>query len=357
MKKRSLIFGLHCAIALIVLFAVFAGCAEQPVPSPVESPYMTETPSAEQPLEPPVELSPITPPEEACKPNTESGHMEVIVFGIGRADCILILTENHAVMIDTGMRQHGQKIVGYLRSRNIHTIDCLVITHYDSDHVGGAYIIVNEVEILQVIVPNYDRDSNHLLRFRAAVRDEGIEKITLTETIRFTFDGADFLVNPSLLEYRYIPRYNLFDLDSDGDYYDDDDEEIQLPTGDDYSIIVSVTHGSNSFLFTGDAVAGRLQELLENNEITDTHYDFLKVPRHGRHNSHSVEFISAINPRYAVITGFHPDFLDIYFPERPADERVLAALEDVGAEIFFAMSVGVQAICDGTNLVITTFSH
>ena len=280
-----------------------------------------------------------------CTPEEESvlGTMEILVFGIGRADSILITTETHTVMIDTGERQHGSHIVSYLLCQNIDTIDYLIITHFDRDHVGGAYVILNEIDVRNVIVPNYSRASNHVNRFDAAMEEAQLEPLVLTETIRFILDGAAFTVNPSQLGYIHVSSR-----------YEDDavDQTIPPSTGDDYSLVVSITHGGNSFLFTGDAVAGRLQELLENDEIMNTNYDFLKVPRHGRHNRRSIEFIQAISPRYAVITGFHPDLLLHYYPERPSDERVIAALERVGAEIFFTMSTGVRVRSDGTNLTL-----
>jgi len=272
--------------------------------------------------------------------------MEILVFGIGRADAILIMTENYVVMIDTGERQHGQHIVDYLLYQNINSIDYLIITHFDRDHVGGAYVILNEMDVRKVIVPNYSRESNHVNRFEAALEKAQLEPLILTETTRFTLDSADFVVNPSQLEYFHFVRHY------EDDASDMTDETAPLPTGDDYSIVVSIAHGDNSFLFTGDAVAGRLQELLENDEIMSIDYDFLKVPRHGRYNRRSIEFIQAISPQYAVITGFHPDFLSNYYPERPSDERVIAALEEVGAEIFFTMSVGVRIRSDGVNLML-----
>jgi len=272
--------------------------------------------------------------------------MEILVFGIGRSDAILIATENYVMMVDTGERQHGQYITSYLREQKINTIDYLIITHFDGDHVGGAYVILNEIEVKNVIVPNYSRESNHVRRFKTAMEDAQIKPLILTETMRFTLDNAEFIINPSQLEYFHFARHNEYDRD------DVTDEAVPIPTGDDFSIVVSVTHGNNSFLFTGDAVAGRLQELLENNEIMSIDYDFLKVPRHGRHNRRSAEFIHAINPRYAVITGFHPDMISYYYPERPTDERVIAALEYVGAEMFFTMSIGVRIRSDGSDITI-----
>jgi len=269
--------------------------------------------------------------------------MEIIIFGIGRADAIIITTQNHAVMIDTGENRHGRAITYFMHGENITSLDYLIITHFDSDHVGGAHEIIRSIDVNKIIVPNYSRESRHMERFAAAKLDAGLEAYVLKEEIRFTLDGAEFIVNPSALEYFHFSREE-----------DDTEEEINafIPTGDDFSIVVSVTHGENSFLFTGDAVANRLGEILAHEEIMSTDYIFLKVPRHGRHNRRSVEFIQAISPRYAVITGFHPNDLNRYAPERPTDERVIAALESVGAEIFFTMSEGIRIICNGHEIIV-----
>jgi len=87
-----------------------------------------------------------------ARPYTETGHVEILVFGIGRSDAILITTENHAMLIDTGSREHGPLIVEYLQRKDIDKIDYLIITHFDSDHVGGAYILISEIDVINVIV-------------------------------------------------------------------------------------------------------------------------------------------------------------------------------------------------------------
>ena len=284
-----------------------------------------------------------------------TGVMEISVFGIGRSDAIVITTENYTVMIDTGERRHGPPIVHHLFNRGISRIDYLIITHFDRDHVGGAYIIINYTDVKKVIVPNYSRDSNHVNRFEAALRANGLEAYVLTETMRFTLDNIEFTVDPSRLEYvhfaRYTDEHELYFYEAGGAAAAE--ETAAPPSGDDFSIVVSVTHGYNRFLFTGDAMAARLQELLENEEIMNTGHDFLKMPRHGRHNARSIEFIHAVSPRYAVITGFHPSDLARYYPERPADERVIAALDSVGAEVYFAMSTGVHVKSDGYEIGVT----
>jgi len=269
--------------------------------------------------------------------------MKISIFGIGRSDAILITTQNHSVMIDTGENRHGPYIVNYLLSQNITSLDYLIITHFDSDHVGGAHTILDYIDVRQVIVPNYSRESRHVERFEAALINAQLNPYVLTQTIRFELDDVKFMINPSQLEY--------FNVSSDGYVVNMEGENI-LPTGDDFSIVVSLTHGTNNFLFTGDAVANRLQELLQNSEIMSKDYDFLKVPRHGRHNQRSLEFISEISPRYAVITGFSPAHIYYYYPQRPADERVVNALEDVGAVVYYTMSMGVLIKSDGNKIIV-----
>lgn len=273
----------------------------------------------------------------------ENGIMEITVFGIGRADAILITTENYVVMIDTGENRHGQYIVSSLLNQNITVIDYLIITHFDSDHVGGAHLIIDYLDVNKIIAPNYSRESRHVERFENAMRNANIEAFVLTETIWLTLDEAEFMINPSQLPYFSF-------ADDDADF--ETSEGAFIPTGDDFSIVISITHGANNFLFTGDAVANRLQELLETDEIMNTSYDFLKVPRHGRYNRNSVPFIQAINPRYVVITGFCPSLYYYYYPERPTDERIIAALEYVGAYVFFAMSRSVHIRCTRVELTV-----
>ncbi|MCL2373320.1 MAG: MBL fold metallo-hydrolase [Defluviitaleaceae bacterium] len=278
----------------------------------------------------------------APKPSPRSGDVEILIFGIGRADAFVIKTQNYVVMIDAGERQHGRPIAQYLQRQNISTIDYLIITHFDGDHVGGAYLIRNNFNVKNVIVPNYTRDSGHVRRFETTLRNQRQEATILTETKRFTLDDVSFILDPLRHDYAYyIASYEGYEEEND----------TTTITGDDFSIIVSISHGDNNLLFTGDAMELRLEQLLNNNEIMSINHNFLKVPRHGRHSRLSTELIQAISPQYAVITGFHPDLAAVFYPQRPVDQRVIAALENAGAEIFFTMASSVRGISDGTSLV------
>lgn len=313
----------------VFVLMVFSACAAQEtdiynVETEIPAEEFSEKISENFPEEPPPEnyIAPL--------PAREAGILEVYVFGLENADAILITTENYVVMIDAGENQHGAYIMSHFFERGISRVDYLIITHFHRDHVGGAHHVINNFAVGEIIVPNYRRESRSVSRFRAAKENAGIEAAVLTENIHLTLDDAEFTIMPSGLEF--------FFFGYDGDT-DDDDELPDAPRENDFSIVVTVVHGENSFIFTGDAMQGRLRELLRDPEIGG--FDVLKVPHHGRHNRRSVEFLEAAAPRIAIITDCNL---------RPADGRILAALAD--AEIFFSKNGGILIGSDGTELTV-----
>ena len=261
----------------------------------------------------------------------EFGIMEVFVFGFENADAILITTDNHTVMIDTGEEQHGSEIVAHLNRNGITSIDYLIITHFDRDHVGGAAEVIQTIEVQEVVVPHYLRESRHYLRFVQAMQESGIHPIVLTSSTRLEFmlDGVMFTTYASDLDfYEYIIS----------------EDYSHLPNVNNFSLVTTINHGNNHFLFTGDAMARRLREILSTESIMTNNFDFLKVPHHGRYNRRSIEFINRIRPRYAAITCSF---------DRPAAAEVVEALEAVGSEIFFVKNGSVLIRSDGNKLIVS----
>ncbi|MCL2031269.1 MAG: MBL fold metallo-hydrolase [Oscillospiraceae bacterium] len=295
-------------------------------------------PPAPAGTEPPVSSTPA--PSEGPGTDASPGTMEVYLFGIGKADAIVITTENHTVLIDAGENRHGPEIADWLLGRGIAEIDVFIITHFHKDHVGGADGVIRGLTVHELIVPHYGKDSKQYRQFIAAADGAGLERRALTDRFAFTLDGADFTVFPSPREY--------YDYGGGGGEAADDEDEGDggsgnAPKENDFSLAVSVSHGANHFLFTGDALSARLEELLSLPEITEPDYVFLKVPHHGRHNKRSAAFIGAIRPGYAVITGAQ---------DQPADRRVVAALEQAGAQVFFTAGGGVFCESDGETLTL-----
>lgn len=250
----------------------------------------------------------------SCSSKTDYGVLEITVLDIGKADAIILKTEYHTVLIDTGNDEDGDIIVQALNEQGVETIDHLIITHFDKDHVGGADTILRLMTVQNVIQPDYEEESNQYAGYLKALGKVGITPISLHETFSFTLDDISFDIYPS--------------------------EKTQYDNVNNFSLVISVRHGEKSFLFAGDAMANRIKELLAMGNIK---HDFLKVPHHGDFNKRSEAFFEAVSPAYAVITCS----ADI-----PASDETVAVLKQTGAEVYLTTNGSVTCISDGYSLEI-----
>ncbi len=245
-----------------------------------------------------------------------TGEFIVSVLKVGKADAIILQTANHSVMIDCGEADDSKEILKFLSKNGISKIDCLFITHFDKDHVGGTADILNNIETEQIITPLYEGSNDEYYNYIKTAEAKNITPLTLTGNMTFVLDDVLFEIYP--------PQKSSY-KESDNDF----------------SLAVSVKHGGNSFLFTGDAEAKRLTEILRQ---TNEEYSFLKVPHHGQYNKNTEKFIKRINPSYSVITCS---------AKNTADEKTINILDDIGSTVYLTENGNVKAVSDGENISIT----
>lgn len=211
--------------------------------------------------------------------DTVSGSLEVTFLDAGKADAMVLCTQNSTVIIDCGEKGDGKKIVSLLEDRGITTVDYLIITHYDKDHVGGAAKVINNFDVKNVLAPDYTEESEETEKYHKALNAKNISPQLVTEDISFTLDGADYTVDAP-----------------DKDYYGEDNDN-------DFSLVTKIVHGDNTFLFTGDAMEQRLDEIMDIGKCT-----LLKVPYHGRKLDNLKDFLDAVSPEYAVVCTEQSEF-------------------------------------------------
>lgn len=239
----------------------------------------------------------------------------VSVLDVGKADAIILRTKEHTMVIDCGEKGDGKDILEYLSENNIQYIDYLFITHFDKDHVGGAAKVINNIDIGEIITPDYEGSNSEYEKYIEAVSNRNITPTALKEKITFILDDVSFEVLP--------PQK---------DQYEEPDN--------DYSLVISVTHGENKFLFAGDAEKERLKELYVQLDLKHT---FLKVPHHGKADSEMLSFLNKVNPAYAVITCSQK--------EPPSDE-VINILNRLGSTTYLTSDGQVDAVSDGKTISI-----
>ena len=203
------------------------------------------------------------------------GMLTVSFLNVGKADAILLRTENSAVLIDAGTNKVGDDIVDYLRAQGVEALDALIITHYDKDHVGGADAVVEALPVRRALNPAYAKDGKQYEQYIAALRDAGVAPEFLRENLAFELDGLRFEI----------------DVANEDDYGEDEEN--------DFSLVVRVTDGACAFLFAGDAENPRLGELLAEGGLAA---DVLKVPHHGSAGGVDPELLEAVDPDIALVS-------------------------------------------------------
>lgn len=251
---------------------------------------------------------------EMAQPETTD--LEVYFFDAGKADAILLTTENGTVLIDAGEKGFGKTILAHLEEKGIDKIDYLIITHFDQDHVGGAAKVINNITVETVLQSNCPKDSEEYEKYVKALDNAGLEAATVQETCVFTLDGVAYTVDP--------PRQSRYSSDNSNNS----------------SLIVTVRNGENNFLFTGDAQTERLEEFLDSSWDT---YDVLKIPHHGKDEPLLGALIESTKPAYAVITSSD---------EEPESTATVELLEQAGAEVLLTREGAVTFNSNGVNIEV-----
>ena len=236
----------------------------------------------------------------------------VTFFKAGKADAAVIRTKRSVLLVDTGLSKNSDDLIEDLTELGVESIDVLIVSHFDKDHVGGAADILAAFPVGCVYQSNCPKESGEYAAYTAALAAAGIEPVTVTEPVSLELDGVSVVIDgPDRETYSIDPSNNS-------------------------SLLVTVTCGDSTALFPGDAQSARLAEILE--DFTRPAGTLvLKVPYHGHRQAGLAEFLAAVRPDIAVIpcSKSEPDGDEIAF--------VTSLLTDLGAEVF--------RTCDGDYTV------
>ena len=237
---------------------------------PTTLPAVTQPPVT-QPVqtEPPVTLPPVTQPTQ---PQPSGSSFTVHFIDVGQADAALILCDGQSMLIDGGNADDSSLMYSYLSRLGITYLDYVIGTHAHEDHIGGIAGALNYASVGQVFCPVTSYTTRAFDNFVKAVQNRGRSITVPSVGDRFNLGSADC---------------HILGVNS----AEDTNES---------SIVMKITYGNTSFLFTGDAE--REAENLILNSGFDIKADVLKVGHHGSASSTSYYWLRQIAPRYAVIS-------------------------------------------------------
>ncbi len=209
--------------------------------------------------------------EEKQETPVPQSELEVYFLDVGQADSIFIRVGDKNMLIDGGNVGDGKSIISFLHSKDVTKIDTVVATHAHEDHIGGLSTVIDHFAVSTVYTPTDKYDSVAFNEFLdAADRQCGI---TLCEK------GMSWQLNDAHFTVLWP-------------------ENPESQHTNNTSIVLKMTFGKISFLFTGD-VEKDAEALFTSPEIKS---DILKVAHHGSDTSTGYLFLRDASPDIAVIS-------------------------------------------------------
>ena len=302
------------ALATLTIALYFSAALTQPLPTTLS----TAGPSGQQTtVQTPggSSQSGSSAPSDTAQAST---NVTIKFIDVGQGEAILIALPEKTMLIDAGPTGSAPKIAQVLQELGRNKIDYLVATHPDEDHIGGMADVISNTQIGTIYAPNKTNNTATYRKFLTAIQNNNLQ-ITLAE--------AGTIIDQ-------IDSYKLEILWPKKD--------ANFPETNDYSIIIKLTVGNKTFLFTGDAPTNAI---LNSNP---GHIDVLKLSHHGSRTGTTEVLIHKLSPTYAVLS---------YAVDNPYGhpmQSVLNALRKHSVEVWGTGANGTITItCDGTNIDIS----
>lgn len=221
-------------------------------------------------------------------------------------DVILLSSNNHYALIDTGNPGETSIISNYLKNHNITTLDFVLITHAHDDHLGGLESLSKNFKIKKLYIKNYNSSSftktvpSVYTKGVAAFKNQGGTVMYINSKYKdgdsISFQDMD------------IKLYNTKKLSSTG----------KCPSG-------SCSGGNDNFNSVMELITVKGKKILLSADFYDkTEYtkyakkigkvDVLKLPHHGFIASGSnKDAFNVLNPKYSVVCNTNPDNKNVSF--------------------------------------------
>ena len=252
----------------------------------------------------------------------EPNHILSVYFlDVGQGDAILVETpERRHLLLDGGPNRAVLSELGKILPFADKTIDVMIESHPDKDHIGGLPEVVGRYEVGLFLEPGVESDNTIDDELKSRLKAKSIPDLLARRGMVINFgDGAKLTI--------LFPNQDVSHWETNA-----------------ASIVAKLEYGTKSFLLTGDSLIKTENILLKlDPKILDS--DVLKAGHHGSRTSTSLTYAQAVSPEYAIIsagennTYGHPH------------QEVLNILEQVKARILSTAERGtIKFETDGKTL-------
>ena len=210
--------------------------------------------------------------EEVVQEDPEQ-NLEISFIDVGQGDAALVvLPDGKTMLVDAGPDVEAKAVKNELETKGITSIDFLVATHADSDHIAGMQEIVNGYSFDEFIAPKTTHTTDSYLDLLTAIKakDKKATAALAGDVLDYSDDFSVRILSPA--------------------------EDQSYSESNDWSVVLLITYKDRTVLLTGDAST----EVLNGLNCSDV--DVLKVSHHGSDTGTDAALVKKLNPKYAIIS-------------------------------------------------------
>jgi competence protein ComEC len=267
---------------------------------------------------------------------TPDGKLRIDFLDVGQGDAALVmLPDGRTLLVDGGgttdrhggntdRRSIGEAVVSeYLWWRGLDTVDYVLATHADADHIDGLSDVLRNFTVNAALVGRSPANDPEYAKFAQTVHE--------TNTHVATIEAGD------LMRFGEVELEVLWPRKA---------EDPNAPSRNNDSIVLRITFGRRSLLLTGDIEKSGEGALVADGR--ELRADVVKVPHHGSRTSSTPAFVAATKPDVAIVSVGRYSMFGHPHPE------VVERWQANGAQVFTTGRCGtITVTTDGTDLSVT----
>lgn len=211
--------------------------------------------------------------------STTTDNLTVSFLDVGQGDSIHVMTpDGFELLIDGGSGAAVLRELAAGRSFFDRSIDMVIATHPDTDHIGGLVDVLERYKVDWLIETAAESSSPAATAFDLVARAEGAQIINAEA-------GQVFQLGASTTIRIFSPQGDTTNWESNN-----------------ASVIVQVVYGDIEFMLTGDAPSS-IEEYVVGEYGSALLSDVLKLGHHGSNTSSSNSFLDTVKPKYGVVSA------------------------------------------------------
>lgn len=207
--------------------------------------------------------------------------LHVAYLNIGQGDAIYIEAPNGRQMLIDGGR--GNQVIGELSKQMSFfdkTIDVVIGSHPDADHIGGLVDVLNLYKVGAFIEPGSNTDTKIYKVLEDKIAEQKIPHIAAMKGMKVMLDEKENVYVDIIFP----------------------DQDVSSWETNASSVVARLVYGDTSYLFTGDSPIA-IEDYLVGKYKTELKSDILKLGHHGSRTSSGNKYLETVAPILGIISA------------------------------------------------------